>query len=230
MLYLLPNLLNPNTDHALLLPKSVEEAVFSLQGLFAESEKGGRFFLSHFMDHSKALKIPIALINEHTPSSHFDFFLEPVAKGENWGFVSDAGLPCLADPGSAFVLRARALKIDVKALCGPSSITLALMLSGLPGQRFSFHGYISKEKNELQKWEAESKREQASQIFIETPYRNGATLETCLKVLKDETLFSISCDLTLPTEWTQTLTIANWKKQKGPDLSKRPAIFLLYQG
>lgn len=229
MLYLLPNLLAPNLDHALFLPKSVDEIVNQLQGLFAESEKGGRLFLSHFMEHSKALKIPIALINEHTPFSHFDFFLEPLVKGENWGFVSDAGLPCLADPGSAFVLRAKEKKVEVKAINGPSSITLSLMLSGLPGQRFSFHGYISKDKQELKKWEGDSKKDQSTHIFIEAPYRNLSTLESCLQTLKDETLLCVACDLTLPTEWVQTLKVSDWKRQKLPDLAKRPTIFLLYQ-
>ncbi len=105
----------------------------------------GRRYLKRFETKKPALEIPIALFNEHTPEDHIDFLLEPIANGERWGLVSDAGLPCIADPGSKLVHRARQKGLHVQAFVGPSAILLALMLSGLPGQKFYFNGYLNRE-------------------------------------------------------------------------------------
>src|SRR5438105_661180 len=104
-LLLLPNLLAEQRHHEPYLPNSVDKAVLTLNGLIAESEQGGRRFLSHFFETKQAHNIPIALLNEHTPEQDFDFLLDPIKKGERWGLVSDAGLPCVADPGSKLVRR-----------------------------------------------------------------------------------------------------------------------------
>lgn len=230
-LFLLPNLLGPIKDHTLFLPKSVDEAVATLDGLIAESDKEGRRYLKRFKTKKKAEYTLIALLNEHTPPGDMDFLLEPVLAGENWGVVSDCGLPCLADPGALLVLRARALKIPIIAFPGPSSIVMALMLSGLSGQRFVFHGYISKDpaikKEELKKWEKEAQERKETQIFMEAPYRNVAIYETCLETLHEKTLFCVACDLTLPSQFINTLPISIWRKQELPPIEKHPTLFLI---
>src|SRR5258708_21049619 len=143
-LLLLPNLLGEHRHHEMFLPSSVDKAVSSLDGLIAESDIEGRRFLKRFETKKPAMEIPIALFNEHTPDDHIDFLLEPIVKGGRWGLVSDAGLPCIADPGAKLVQRARQLGILIQAFVGPSSILFALMLSGLPGQKFAFQGYLPK--------------------------------------------------------------------------------------
>lgn len=227
-LTLLPNLLSPTDTPSQFLPDSVGQTIGNLNGLFAESERGARQFLKLFKKH-----LPIALINEHTPQNHIDFLLEPLCKGEHWGLISDAGLPLVADPGSFLVLRAYALGIKVAAIPGPSSIMQALMLSGLPGQRFSFHGYLPKEKEErgreLKILEQRSQKEEATQIFIETPYRNLHTLESCLNHLHTRTVFCLAWDLCGSCQGVQTAAIGSWRKECLPNLNSIPAIFLLYK-
>lgn len=230
-LLLLPNVLGDVRHHELFLPASVDKAVEKLEGLIAESESGGRRFLSRFKHAKKPHEIPLALLNEHTPLADLDFLLEPLKKGECWGLISDAGLPCIADPGSKLVSLARQRGIVIQAFNGPSSILLSLMLSGFSGQKFQFHGYLNKEiknlKREIQILEKRSQEERSTQIFIETPYRNKALLEHLLQILDDETSLACAWDLTLNTQGILTQKVAFWKKSPLPALEKRNAIFLV---
>lgn len=230
-LLLLPNLLGEHKHYQLFLPSSVDTAVKSLDGLISESEQGGRRFLGHFDTEKAAHLIPLALLNEHTPDADLDFLLEPVLKGERWGLVSDAGVPCVADPGYKLVRRARQLGVTIQAFVGPSAILMALMLSGMPGQRFSFRGYLPKDeagrKAEVRKLEQASSATQATQIFIEAPYRNAMTLADIVATLNDKTWLCVAWDLTLPTQGVMSQPIAHWKKCPLPNIDKKPAIFLV---
>lgn len=231
VLLLLPNLLGDHRHHEPFLPSSVDKAVATLDGLIAESEAEGRRYLKRFATKKPALEIPIALFNEHTPEGDIDFLLEPIIAGERWGFVSDAGLPCLADPGAALVRRARELGVVIQAFVGPSALTLALMLSGLPAQRFNFLGYLSKEpeqrKRQIKNLAAASQKEGATQVFIEAPYRNKHTLESLLEVLPDAAWLCVGWDLTMPTQGLLSQPVATWKKSPLPNLDKKPAIFIV---
>lgn len=227
-LLLLPNLIGDQPQHQPYLPESVDRAVATLNGLIAESETGGRRYLSRFKTPKKTSEIPIAILNGKTPDEDIDFFLEPIRNGERWGYVSDSGLPCIADPGSKLVRRASQSGIIVQAFVGPSSIMLALMLSGLPGQHFSFHGYLERDSaHDILKLEKQAYKENAVQIFIETPYRNMETLQRLIDHLKEDTLLCIAADLTLPTQMVLTQSIKLWKKSPLPNLQKRNAIFLI---
>jgi len=229
-LLLLPNVLGEVKHHELFLPASVDKAVASLDGLIAESASAGRRYLGRFKTKKPADQIPIALFNEHTPEEDIDFLLEPIRKGERWGFVSDAGMPCVADPGAKLVSRARQSGIVVQGFVGPSSILFALMLSGLPGQRFYFAGYLDKDpkkrEREIVSLESRSKADRATQIFIETPYRNKHTLDTLLNTLHDQTLLCVAWDLTLPSQGILSQQVGLWKKSPLPSLDKKNAIFL----
>lgn len=229
-LLLLPNLLGEQTHPELFLPISVDRAVLSLDGLIAESASAGRRYLGHFETKKPAHEIPIALYNEHTKDRDLDFLLEPIHNGERWGLVSDAGLPCIADPGSKLVARARQTGICVQAFVGPSAILLSLMLSGLSGQRFAFHGYLDKDraecKKQIQRLEKRALQENCTQIFIETPYRNQQLLELLLEVLDEKTALSVAWELTFPTQGVLSQPVGLWKKSPLPNLSKRNAIFL----
>lgn len=229
-LLLLPNVLGDVKHHSLYLPASVDKAVATLDGLIAESPTAGRRFLSRFETKKPANEIPIALFNEHTPDGDIDFLLEPIRKGERWGLISDGGLPCVADPGAKLVSRANQSGIVVQAFSGPSSILLALMLSGLPGQRFHFAGYLDKEPAgravEIKAMMKESKSKGVTQIFIEAPYRNKHLLESLLEALDNDTKLCAAWDLTLPTQGVVSQKVEQWKKSPLPNLDKKAAVFL----
>ncbi|NGX43173.1 MAG: Ribosomal RNA small subunit methyltransferase I [Chlamydiae bacterium] len=230
-LLLLPNLLGEHRHHEVFLPQSVDKTVATIDGLIAESEKSGRRFLSRFETKKPTSQIPIALYNEHTPDADIDFFLEPIQQGERWGVISDCGLPCLADPGAKLVSRAYQLGITVQAFVGPSSIFLAIMLSGLPGQSFSFHGYLEKKPEKFRKsllrLEDESKKHKMTQVFMERPYYNRQALEMILDTLDDETMLCVAWELTTPNQGVLTQPVKFWKKSPLPNLDKKPALFLL---
>lgn len=170
------------------------------------------------------------LLNEHTPDEEVTDMLEKSLQGMHIGLLSEAGLPCIADPGNIVVRLAHYKGIRVVPLTGPSSIMLALMASGLNGQRFTFYGYLPIKPDErtrtLKDLENMISHGNGTQIFIETPYRNLQMLESILKTCHPSHMLCIAADLTLSTEWIRSMTVNEWKKQK-PDLHKRPAVFLL---
>jgi 16S rRNA (cytidine1402-2'-O)-methyltransferase len=189
----------------------------ALDALIAESEKGGRQFLKKFFGK---ITIPIYLLNEHTQD------LTPLLTlpEDIIGLVSDAGLPCIADPGSQLVFLARKKGIKIEAYPGPSSILLALMLSGLPAQQFTFHGYLEREPALLHK-QLISLQSHITHIFIETPYRNQKMLEAILKARKPKDLLCVAWDLMGPEQIVISQPIQDWKQL--PNLQKKPAIFLI---
>jgi 16S rRNA (cytidine1402-2'-O)-methyltransferase len=232
MLLLLPNLLDEELNHHLFLPASVDAAVASLDGLIAESEKSARRYLKRFTFPSpKTFRdIPIHLLNEHTPEQELGALLEPLKRGKRWGVVSDCGLPCLADPGARLIARAHILGIPMEALVGPSSITLALMLSGFSAQAFAFHGYLERDAALLQKQlrmlEERSKKEKSTQLFIEAPYRNDKMLEQLTKTLGDATMLCTASNLTSPNQQVICKSIKDWKSKPLPPLNDHPTVFL----
>jgi 16S rRNA (cytidine1402-2'-O)-methyltransferase len=146
--------------------------------------------------------------------------------------ITEAGCPGVADPGAAIAALAHERDIPVVPLVGPSSILLALMASGMNGQRFVFHGYLPIDKNDkikaLLEIEKAAVRSDQTQIFMETPYRNNHILRDILQTCNGATRLCVAADLTLPTEFIKTKTMTAWKKEALPDLDKRPAIFLIY--
>jgi 16S rRNA (cytidine1402-2'-O)-methyltransferase len=162
--------------------------------------------------------------------------LKPLLEGNDMGLMSEAGVPGVADPGAELVLAAHQLGARVKPLVGPSSILLGLMASGLNGQCFAFQGYLPQDTHErsakLKQLEAESRKLQQTQIWIETPYRNTAMLMACLNSLAPQSLLCLGVDLSLPSETITTLSIADWRKHYPNEaacapLQNRPTVFLL---
>lgn len=226
-LHLLPNLLG-NEASLEDFPKKVFSIVLTLDGLIAESEKAARKYLRFFMNHEEMQKVQIVLLNEHTKAKEV---LDEMLKGGSlWGLISDAGLPCLADPGSQLVSMARKKGVSIHALMGPSSIMLALMLSGFSGQRFSFHGYLPRKEEELirkiKNLEKEAYQSESTQIWIEAPYRSNKMLHFLIKSLKPQTLVCVAKNLTFQDESVMTMPVRLWK-EKGFSLKKEPAVFLV---
>ena len=156
--------------------------------------------------------------------------LAPLRAGRSVGLLSEAGCPAIADPGATIVEAAHREGFRVVPLVGPSSIVMALMASGLEGQRFSFCGYLPREAAErtrrIRELEQRSKREKETQIFIETPYRNEALLAALVENCRADTRLCIAADLTLPDESVRTRPIAEWRRERAV-IGRRPAVFLL---
>lgn len=223
-LYLLPNLLDESLNVEDFFPKRVQDVVQEIQGLIAESEKMARRYLRKFLSHDEMAKMPLALLNEHTED--LQPLLTPLKKGETWGLISDAGLPCIADPGAKLVWLAHQNKIEVEALVGPSSIILALQLSGFNAQNFSFHGYLPRKDDELTSTILKLEKSGGTHLWIEAPYRSQKMLEYLKKTLKPTTRLCIAANLTMPSQKVLSQKISDWKKHSF-SLAKEPAVFLI---
>lgn len=199
----------------------------TLDGVIGESEKEVRRYLTRFVPRDVWEKIKIQELNEHTNPKEIEHLLK---SGERWGLISDAGLPCIADPGAPLVALARRKQMEIEAVVGPCSLILALQLSGLEGQRFSFHGYLPRDAAELKakliELERVSKKERATQIFIEAPYRSPKLFQTLLETLQPKTLLCVAQNLTAVAQRVNTQSIADWR-HSNTVFEKGPAIFLL---
>ncbi len=231
-LVLLPNHLDLSDGSLSVLPKSLEAVVTSLDGIFVESEKGARRFLKcfKFPGETTFRDVKLKQLNEHSQKNDYKDMLTHLLEGETWGVLSDAGMPCLADPGSKLVAAAKEHQIKVDIYHGPSSITHALILSGFDAQNFSFHGYLPREeKIILDQFKFIEKivfKTGQTQLFIETPYRNQKVFEFMLKVLHPKTTICVAIDLMTKEEKVIKDTVGNLKKNT-PYIPKNPAVFLI---
>ncbi|MBN3035673.1 MAG: SAM-dependent methyltransferase [Bacteroidales bacterium] len=171
------------------------------------------------------------ILNEHTVREDTGEFLKPVMEGMDAGLMSEAGVPCIADPGNNLVMRAHRLGIPVIPLSGPSSVILALAGSGLYGQHFTFYGYLPPGRKQrtdtLREITREIRQTLRPQVFIEAPYRNLQMLETILECCPDEMILSISCNLTGSEPYLYTASLKEWKGIDRTHLHKHPAVFIL---
>ncbi len=212
------------------VPAVVRQRVHGIVHFIVEEPKRARAFL-RALEHPQPLaSLAIERLPEKASTPLLDRLLAPLLAGADAGLLSDAGAPAVADPGAALIRRAHALGIRVAPLVGPSAILLALMASGLEGQRFAFHGYLPVDeavlKKRLQGLEVDSRRERRTEIFIETPYRNDRLLRVITATCAPATLLSVAADLTSPGETIETRTVAAWRDAR-PTIGKRPAVFLL---
>ncbi len=136
-------------------------------------------------------------LNEHTPSKEFAGLLQPLLDGNDMGILSEAGMPCLADPGAQLVALAHQKQVKVKPLTGPSSIVLGLVASGMNGQNFAFNGYLPVDKGQriasIRQIEKRASTLKQTQAFIETPYRNNQLLADLLQTLCARNLIMHCC-------------------------------------
>ena len=229
-LYLLPAWLAEDSDPAAVLPAPLLERIRALDSFVVENAKSARRFLAA-CGHPRPMRdVAMAELNEHTPDSAVAALLEPALAGRDLGLLSEAGVPAVADPGAALVAQAHARGVVVVPCVGPSSILLALMASGLEGQRFRFAGYLPAEsaarKGAIAELERRSSRDGETQAFIETPYRNDALLADLVGSCRPSTRLCVAADLTGPQEWIRTESIEGWRTRPAA-IGKRPAIFLL---
>ncbi|MGZ5078710.1 MAG: SAM-dependent methyltransferase [Usitatibacter sp.] len=229
-LFLIPAWLSEDTAPQDVVPLPVLERIRALDAFVVENAKSARRFLAA-CGHPRPLRdIAMAELNEHTPVDAVAALLEPALQGRDLGVLSEAGVPAVADPGALLVAAAHAQGVQVVPLVGPSSVLLALMASGLEGQRFRFVGYLPAEsaarRASIAELERQSARNSETQIFIETPYRNDAMLGDLLHACKGGTRLAVAAELTSPREWVRMDRIDGWKARPEA-IGKRPAIFLL---
>jgi 16S rRNA (cytidine1402-2'-O)-methyltransferase len=243
-LYLIPNTLGPCEAGAAdplasLIPEQVQAITSGLDCFIAENAKTTRAFLKLIaIRHPLARplqEIRIDELNVNTAEAALPQLLQPLLEGRDAGLISEAGVPAVADPGANLVRLAHAHGVRVRPLVGPSSLLLAVMASGLNGQSFAFNGYLpvdaGQRAKQIKLLEERSRKERQTQLFIETPYRNAALLETLADTCQPGTLVCVATDLSLASESIATRTAGVWKKQlvagKTPELHKRPTVFLL---
>lgn len=229
VLYLAPVLLGA-ADPGDVLPAGVQAQLRRIRHFFVEQPKSARAFLTAIGHPGPLAELALERLGAEPPPGDIERLLAPVGAGANAALLSEAGAPGVADPGARLVRGAHAAGIRVVPLVGPSSILLALMASGLEGQRFVFHGYLPVPEPELAQRlkaiEADSRHRRATAIFIETPYRNDRLLQAIVSACADDTLLCLATELTLRGESVATRTVAQWRST-GHRIGKRPTVFLL---
>jgi 16S rRNA (cytidine1402-2'-O)-methyltransferase len=218
ILYAIPTPLGGSPEDS--LPAPAIRTIRTIRDFAVENARSARAFLG-------ALGMPVRELNIKLVDEEQDP-LAPLRAKRSLGLLSEAGCPAIADPGARIVEAAHAEGFRVVPLVGPSSIVLALMASGLEGQRFAFCGYLPREdaerKKRIRELEARSRKEKETEIFIETPYRNDVLLAALLAACRSDTRLCVAADLTLPGEMVSTKSVANWRNQP---IGRRPAVFLL---
>lgn len=231
-LFLIPCPLG-ETPLDMVLPEETRRIAGRLSHFIVERAKTARAFLKQVGTETPLRQLCLTELNEHTPVEELDGMLAPLLAGQDLGVISEAGCPAIADPGAGLARLAHQRGISVKPLVGPSSILLALMGSGLVGQRFAFHGYLPSKPEEriqaLRDLEQRSEQDDAAQAFIETPYRNRAMLESILHACHGDTWLTVARDLTLPSEFLSTRQVFDWRRPPRPDLDRHPTVFLLWR-
>ena len=227
-IYLIPVTLGGD-DFLKVIPEKVINLTRQLRFFVVEDIRSARRFL-RLIDKEFPIDDTVFFeLNEHTGDTDIAHYLEPVFSGSDIGVISEAGLPCIADPGARIIALAHQKKIIITPLSGPSSILLALISSGLNGQNFTFNGYLpvkpaerSAKLRELEKKAGDG----LTQIFMETPYRNQKMLESLVTTCHNDTLLCIAADITLPSESIRTMKISEWKSDL-PLLNDKLVVFVM---
>ncbi len=213
------------------IPESVIRRIHKIDFFIAERAKTARRYLK-LIEHPLSLDdIEIFELDKKDPLKDKDDWLNELLVGKEIGLLSEAGTPCIADPGEKIVAFAHQVGAKVRPYVGPSSILLALMGSGLNGEQFHFHTYLPIQGPEINKTlktiTVDIQRNGTTHIFIETPYRNLKTFETILKAAPRNFYLTLATDLTSSRERIITKTIKAWKSDGKPDIQKKPTVFLL---
>ncbi|MCC7464693.1 MAG: SAM-dependent methyltransferase [Saprospiraceae bacterium] len=232
-LYLIPCPMAENALHT--VPAYAQEIARGLDVFVVERAKTARHFIKS-LGPSKPIQemIFVELPDNQQLQEAESVFLEAIRAGKDVGLLSEAGCPGVADPGASLVALAHREGVKVAPLVGPSSLLLALMASGMNGQKFAFQGYLSPKRPELAKdlrrLETLSRQQDQTQLFIETPYRSQMVLEVALECLQPNTMFGVAQDLTGENEFIRSLPVSQWKKESVKTLEKLPGVFLIYNG
>ena len=231
MLFLIPAYLSEESPVEYFAP-SIKEYILKTDYFFVENEKTARKVIKFFAPEKKQSELKLFLLDKYSESSDLKEAQKLMKSGQDFGLLSEAGLPCIADPGNLMVKWCHENNIKVIPINGPSSIILALISSGFNGQEFTFHGYLpidaSERTNTIKKLEGRIYSEHQTQLFIETPYRNNKLAEELIRTCRPSTKLCIASNITCEDEYIHTRPVKEWAG-KVPDLSKKPTIFLIYK-
>ena len=230
MLFLIPAYLSEESPVEYFAP-SIKEYILKTDYFFVENEKTARKVIKFFAPEKKQSELKLFLLDKYSESSDLKEAQKLMKSGQDFGLLSEAGLPCIADPGNLMVKWSHENNIKVIPINGPSSIILALISSGFNGQEFTFHGYLPIDREQKKKQilflENQVQKSGYSQIFMETPYRNNQLFEDLIKFLNPNTKLCIAANINHPTEeFIKTQKISDWKNKK-LELHKIPAVFVL---
>ena len=228
-LFLIPSPL-ADCDFTKIFPSYNSEIIQEIDYFIVEDLRTGRRFIKKLGMQKSIESLHFLTLNEHTKGTEMESLLQPLVDGNNLGLISDSGTPCVADPGNIIVSRAQQLGIDIIPLIGPNSILLALMASGLNGQSFAFSGYLPREQSERERQlrflDNLIKKNNQTQIFIETPYRNNHVFKSILTVCDPATRLCLGVNITSENQMIVTMSVKKWKNKK-IDLHKQPTVFLM---
>lgn len=229
-LYLIPVTLG-ETSIEQVLPSYNHEVIMGIRHFIVENIRSARRFLRQTDRTFPIDDTTFFEMGKHSDERAFSQYLQPLREGKPVGVISEAGCPAVADPGADIVGIAQREGLRVIPLVGPNSMIMAVMSSGLGGQRFAFNGYLPVDTTDrakkLKMLETRAWTEGQTQLFIETPYRNEKMFQALLAALRPQTRLCIAAGITTQDEYIRTLRISEWKNTKLPDLSKIPAIFLI---
>jgi 16S rRNA (cytidine1402-2'-O)-methyltransferase len=226
-LYLIPNSLGSTADKYATI--QLTQTLNQLESFIVEEIKSARRLLRQTGVTRPLEELEFFMLNEHTRNDDIQSLIEPLLHGKDMGLISEAGVPCVADPGSTVVALAHEQGIKVVPLVGPSSILLALMASGFNGQQFTFNGYLPRERSDRSRKIKQLEQLALSgitQIFMDAPYRNNQVLDDLLQTCRMETKLCIASNITCDNERINTKSIMDWSIRK-PDINKMPVMFLL---
>lgn len=228
-LYLIPSPLG-ESDISHIFPSFNTEIIQEIDHFIVEDLRTGRRFIKKLGMLKPMESLDFQTLNEHSKIEEVEKLMMPCLDGKNVGLVSDAGTPCVADPGAALAAYAQEKKIPIVPLIGPNSILLGLMASGLNGQSFAFNGYLPRDQKgreyQLRFLESLLKKNKQTQIFIETPYRNNHVFKSIIATCENETKLCLATNVATPFATVRTMTIKKWRSQK-VDIHKLPTVFLL---
>lgn len=228
-IFLIPTTLGGESTNDI-TPEAVRAQVIELRCFIVESVKSARRYLRKLDRTFPIDDCQFFELNKKTDAGAIYSYIKPAKQGTNIGVLSEAGCPGVADPGAAVVALAHEENIQVHPFVGPSSILLALMGSGFSGQNFAFHGYLPKDRKdrirEMKNFEGDTRRNGATHLFMDTPFRNMNVLDDLLNELSDNTMLCIASNITLPTESIKTMSIKDWR-ENAYDLGKKPTMFAI---
>lgn len=231
-LYLIPVTLG-DTPIEKVLPSYNADVIRAIKHFIVEDIRSARRFLKKVDSSINIDDLTFYPMGKHASADTFATYLRPLEQGQSVGVISEAGCPAVADPGADVVAIAQRKGLKVVPLVGPSSMILAVMASGFNGQSFAFNGYLPIEPSDrvkkLKQLEQKVYTEHQTQLFIETPYRNKKMFDEIVRACRPQTKLCIAAGITCEEEYIKTYTIQEWKKRELPDISKIPAIFLIYK-
>jgi len=195
------------------LSPRAKETLSGVDFIAAEDTRVTMKLLQRFDIHK-----PMISYFEHNKQEHGKVILQRVLAGESCALVSDAGMPAISDPGETLVAQCVAAGVTVYAVPGPTALTAALAISGMPTGRFTFEGFLSINKNNRHAHLLSLCDETRTMVFYEAPHKLQKTLRDMKRVLGDRKI-ALARELTkiheevIRTTFTEAIRLA--KEPKG---------------